>query len=71
MGLDEENARVIVKLSGTDKNVSFPELSVEVVSKKEYEKESKVISKYSVIKWGNFSTLPKKYITTKIQILKV
>lgn len=50
LGLDEENARVIVKLSN-DKTATFPELSVEVVSKKVYEKESKVINRASYEKY--------------------
>lgn len=51
LGLDEENARVIVKLSGKDKTSTFPEFSVDVVSKKEFEKESKVINRASYEKY--------------------
>ncbi|GFU58720.1 g-patch domain and KOW motifs-containing protein [Trichonephila clavipes] len=46
LGLDEENARAIVKLT-TDKKVTFPEFYISVVSKKEFDKESKIINRAS------------------------
>ncbi|GFY50172.1 g-patch domain and KOW motifs-containing protein [Trichonephila inaurata madagascariensis] len=46
LGLDEENARAIVKLT-TDEKVTFPEFYISVVSKKEFDKESKIINRAS------------------------
>lgn len=46
LGLDEENARAIVKLT-TDEKVTFPEFYISVVNKKEFDKESKIINRAS------------------------
>ncbi|KFM70252.1 G patch domain and KOW motifs-containing protein, partial [Stegodyphus mimosarum] len=47
LGLDEENARAIVKFINDGKIQTFPEFFVNVVSKKEYDKESRVINRIS------------------------
>ncbi|GBN13587.1 G-patch domain and KOW motifs-containing protein [Araneus ventricosus] len=44
LGLDEENARAIVKLT-TDEKLSLPEFYINVVSKKEFDKESRIINR--------------------------
>ncbi|KAF8782637.1 G-patch domain and KOW motifs-containing [Argiope bruennichi] len=44
LGLDEENARAIVKLT-TDEKVTLPEFYINVVSKKEFDKESRIINR--------------------------
>ncbi|GFU57813.1 g-patch domain and KOW motifs-containing protein [Nephila pilipes] len=46
LGLDEENARAIVKLT-TDEKVTFPEFFISVVSKKVFDKESRIINRAS------------------------
>ncbi|KAG8195083.1 hypothetical protein JTE90_029662 [Oedothorax gibbosus] len=51
LGLDGENARVIVKLSKDDQTVTLPEFFIGVVSKSEFEKESKVINRAAYEKY--------------------
>ncbi|CAL1275640.1 unnamed protein product [Larinioides sclopetarius] len=44
LGLDEENARAIVKLT-TDEKLTLPEFYINVVSRKEFDKESRIINR--------------------------
>ncbi|GIY03614.1 g-patch domain and KOW motifs-containing protein, partial [Caerostris extrusa] len=50
LGLDEENARVIVKLT-TDEKVTLPEFFIKLVSKKEFNKESRIINRATYEKY--------------------
>lgn len=50
-GLDDENARAIVKLTTVDKCVTLPEFFTKVISKKQFQKESKVINKLAYDKY--------------------
>lgn len=50
-GLDEESARVVVKLSVGGQSVSISENVVRVVSKTEYKEYSKIINKDSYTKY--------------------
>merc|ERR1719511_578251 len=47
-GLDEDNCRVVVKLSISSAAVSVPQAVVKVVTRKDYEKYSKYLNKGSV-----------------------
>lgn len=45
-GIEEDNARAIVKLTLTKESITISQYAITVVSKKEFEKNSKVLSMY-------------------------
>ena len=48
-GLDEDNSRVILKLSLSSETVTISQFAVELVSKKDFDKYSKYLSKSLIL----------------------
>ena len=49
-GLDEDNSRVILKMAVSGDTITISQFAIQLVNKKDYDKYSKYLSKFSISK---------------------